>query len=47
MLGKQTENHRWTVKRLPAGRITVLPEFLDDVKGALKEALIPTLQEPV
>ncbi len=25
--------------------VTVLPEFLDDVKGALKEALIPTLQE--
>jgi hypothetical protein len=24
--------------------VTVLPEFLDDVKGALKEALIPTLQ---
>ena len=26
--------------------VTVLPEFLDDVNGALKEALIPTLQEP-
>ena len=26
--------------------LTVLPEFLDDVKAALKEALIPTLQEP-
>ena len=25
--------------------VTVLPEFLDDVTGALKEALIPTLQE--
>jgi quinol monooxygenase YgiN len=25
--------------------LTVLPEFLDDVKGALKQALIPTLQE--
>ena len=25
--------------------VTVLPEFLDGVKGALKEALIPTLQE--
>src|SRR5260370_2162808 len=25
--------------------VSVLPEFLDDVKGALKEALIPTLQE--
>ena len=25
--------------------VTVLPEFLDDVKGALKQALIPTLQE--
>ena len=25
--------------------LTVLPEFLDDVKGALEEALIPTLQE--
>ena len=25
--------------------VTVLPKFLDDVKGALKEALIPTLQE--
>jgi quinol monooxygenase YgiN len=24
--------------------LTVLPEFLDDVKGALKQALIPTLQ---
>jgi quinol monooxygenase YgiN len=26
--------------------VTVLPEFLDDVKGALKQALVPTLQEP-
>ena len=25
--------------------LTVLPEFLDDVKGALKQALVPTLQE--
>src|SRR5438552_9281152 len=25
--------------------LTVLPEFLDDVKAALKRALIPTLQE--
>jgi quinol monooxygenase YgiN len=25
--------------------LTVLPEFLDDVKGALRQALIPTLQE--
>jgi quinol monooxygenase YgiN len=25
--------------------LTVLPEFLDDVKGALKQALIPALQE--
>ncbi|PYX12541.1 MAG: hypothetical protein DMG84_21460 [Acidobacteria bacterium] len=25
--------------------LTVLPELLDDVKGALKQALIPTLQE--
>ena len=25
--------------------LTVLPEFLDDVKGALKQALFPTLQE--
>jgi quinol monooxygenase YgiN len=25
--------------------LTVLPEFLDEVKGALKQALIPTLQE--
>ena len=25
--------------------LTVLPEFLDDVKGALKQALIPTVQE--
>ena len=25
--------------------VIVLPEFLDDVKGALKQALIPTLQE--
>jgi len=25
--------------------LTVLPEFLDDVKAALKQALIPTLQE--
>src|SRR3984893_11942464 len=25
--------------------VTVLPEFLDDVKSALKQALIPTLQE--
>jgi hypothetical protein len=25
--------------------LTVPPEFLDDVKGALKQALIPTLQE--
>ena len=26
--------------------LTVLPEFLDYVKSALKQALIPTLQEP-
>ena len=26
--------------------VTVVPEFLEDVKGALKQALIPTLQEP-
>jgi quinol monooxygenase YgiN len=26
--------------------LTVLPKFLDDVKTVLKEALIPTLQEP-
>jgi quinol monooxygenase YgiN len=26
--------------------VTVLPKFLEEVKGALKEALIPTLQEP-
>ena len=25
--------------------VTVLPEFLEDVKDALKQALIPTLQE--
>jgi hypothetical protein len=25
--------------------VTVLPEFLEDVKGALKQALVPTLQE--
>jgi len=25
--------------------VTVLPEFLDEVKGALKQALVPTLQE--
>jgi len=25
--------------------LTVFPEFLDDVKGALKQALIPTRQE--
>jgi quinol monooxygenase YgiN len=25
--------------------LSVLPELLDDVKGALKQALIPTLQE--
>jgi hypothetical protein len=25
--------------------LTVLPEFLNNVKGALKQALIPTLQE--
>ena len=25
--------------------VTVLPEFLDDAKVALKQALIPTLQE--
>src|ERR1700731_712583 len=25
--------------------LTVLPEFLDEVKGALKQALVPTLQE--
>ena len=25
---------------------TVLPEFLDDVKAVLKQALVPTLQEP-
>jgi hypothetical protein len=43
---KQKENHRWTVKRFTRlAELTVLPEFLDDVKGALKQALIPTLQE--
>lgn len=26
--------------------LTVRPEFLDDVKAVLEEALIPTLQEP-
>ena len=26
--------------------LTVLPGFLDEVKAILKEALIPTLQEP-
>jgi hypothetical protein len=26
--------------------VAVLPEFLEDVKGALKQALVPTLQEP-
>jgi quinol monooxygenase YgiN len=26
--------------------LTVLPEFLDEVKAVLAEALIPTLQEP-
>ena len=26
--------------------VTVLPEFLDDVKSALNQALIPTLREP-
>jgi hypothetical protein len=26
--------------------LTVLPEFLDDLKAILKEVLIPTLQEP-
>jgi quinol monooxygenase YgiN len=26
--------------------LTVLPEFLDDLKAILKEAFIPTLQEP-
>jgi quinol monooxygenase YgiN len=25
---------------------TVLPDFLDDVKAVLKQALVPTLQEP-
>jgi quinol monooxygenase YgiN len=25
--------------------VSVLPEFLEDVKGALKQALVPTLQE--
>jgi quinol monooxygenase YgiN len=25
--------------------VTVIPEFLDDVKGALRQALTPTLQE--
>src|SRR6266853_1836296 len=45
MVRKQKENHRWTVKRYLLAEVTVLPEFLDDVKGALKQALIPTLQE--
>jgi quinol monooxygenase YgiN len=27
------------------GELTVPPEFLDDLKGALKQALIPTLHE--
>jgi hypothetical protein len=26
--------------------LTVLPEFLEEVKAIFKEALIPTLQEP-
>ena len=26
--------------------LTVLPEFLDELKAILKETLIPTLQEP-
>jgi hypothetical protein len=26
--------------------LTVLPEFLDNLKAILKEVLIPTLQEP-
>ena len=26
--------------------LTVLPEFLDDVKAVFKQALVPTLQEP-
>ena len=26
--------------------LTILPEFLDDLKAILKEALIPSLQEP-
>jgi quinol monooxygenase YgiN len=26
--------------------LTVRPEFLDEVKAVLKEALVPTLQEP-
>ena len=33
-------------KDLPAGRADRSAQFLDDVKAALKEALIPTLQEP-
>ena len=27
--------------------LTILPEFLEEVKAIFKEALIPTLQEPV
>ncbi len=26
--------------------LTILPEFLEEVKAILKEALVPTLQEP-
>jgi quinol monooxygenase YgiN len=46
MARKQKENHRWDSQKIYLlAELTVLPEFLDDVKGALKQALIPTLQE--
>jgi len=33
-------------KIYPLAELTVLPEFLDEVKAALAEALVPTHQEP-
>jgi len=43
MLETKGESAMDNQKILPAGRLTVLPEFLDDVRAALKQALIPTL----
>jgi quinol monooxygenase YgiN len=44
-LGNQRRITDGQSKDFVLAELTVLPEFLDDVKVALKQALIPTLQE--